>query len=278
MRPSFFARLAALEAADTPFVIATVIDAGGSTPRVAGARMAIWADGFAGTVGGGAFELRVIETSRALLAGPGQVERLDVHLVRDLGMCCGGRMTVFMEKVEPRPPLRIYGAGHVGTALAGIAAAAGFAVTVIDARAEWADPARFADDVAVEDAEPEDHLRAHPPAPGEYVVVVTHDHPLDEALVRLMLPAIETAPRYLGLIGSRGKWARFVKRYRARGFDDAQIGRVRCPVGLDIGASTPAEIAVSIVAELVAQRRGGPKWGAPIADQLAARGQPASEA
>lgn len=263
---SFFTRLAALEAADTPFVIATVIDAGGSTPRVAGARMAVWGEGFTGTVGGGAFELKVIERSRALLAGSGQVERLDVHLVRDLGMCCGGRMSVFMEKVEPRPPLRIYGAGHVGTALSAIASAAGFAVTVVDARAEWADPARFPADVAVEDAEPEDHLRAYPPGPGDYVVVVTHDHPLDEALVRLMLP---DPPRYLGLIGSRGKWARFVKRYKARGFTEAQLAAVRCPVGLDIGASTPAEIAVSIVAELVAVRRGGPKWGGAIADQLA---------
>lgn len=274
MKPSFFARLAALEAADTAFVMATVIDNGGSTPRVAGARMAVWGDGFAGTIGGGAFELRVIEEARALLGGAGQVRRYDVHLVRDLGMCCGGRMSVFLEKVEPRPPLRIYGAGHIGTELSAIADRAGFAVTVVDARAEWADPARFPEAVAVEDAEPEDHLKAHPPGAEEYVVVVTHDHPLDEALVRAMLPA---PPRYLGLIGSRGKWGRFVKRYRARGFSDDQIAVVRCPVGLDLGGTTPAEIAVSIVAELVAVRRGGPKWGAPVGDQLARRSEARDE-
>ena len=271
MKPTFFARLAALEAADTPFVMATVIDHGGSTPRVAGARMAIWAEGFTGTIGGGAFELHVIERARALLSGGGQVERVDVHLVRDLGMCCGGRMSVFMETVEPRPPLRIYGAGHIGTALAAIADQAGFAVTVIDGRAEWADPTRFPASVHVEDAEPEDHLKAHPPGAAEFVVVVTHDHPLDEALVRAMLPTIDTAPHYLGLIGSRGKWARFVKRYRARGFSDEKIAAVRCPVGLDLGGTTPAEIAVSIVAELVLVRRGGPKWGEAVNAQVGAR-------
>lgn len=141
-------------------------------------------------------------------------------------------------------------------------------MTVVDGRAEWADPARFDAEVTVLDAEPEDHLRAHPPAAGEYVVVVTHDHPLDEALVRAMLPH---PPRYLGLIGSRGKWGRFVKRYRARGFSDAQIGAVRCPVGLDLGGTTPGEIAVSIVAELIAARRGGPRWGTPVAAQVSGR-------
>ncbi len=273
MKPTFFARLAALEADQTAFVLATVIDHGGSTPRIAGARMAVWADGFIGTVGGGAFEKRVIDEARGLLAGGRSVQRLDVHLVRDLGMCCGGRMSVFMEKVEPRPPLRIYGAGHIGTELAAIADRAGFAVTVVDARAEWADPTRFPDSVHVEDAEPEDHLRANMPGPAEFVVVVTHDHPLDEALVRMLLPTSEAAPRYLGLIGSRGKWARFVKRYRARGFSDDQIGRVRCPVGLDLGGTTPAEIAVSIVAELVTVRRGGPKWGEAVNAQIATRSE-----
>lgn len=271
MKPTFFARLAALEAAQTAFVLATVIDHGGSTPRVAGARMAIWAEGFEGTIGGGAFELHIIEEARRMLGGWKQVRRIDVHLVRDLGMCCGGRMSVFMEQVEPRPPLRIYGAGHIGTELAAIADRAGFAVTVVDGRAEWADATRFPEGVAVEDADPEDHLRAHPPGEAEFVVVVTHDHPLDEALVRMMLPAVETTPRYLGLIGSRGKWARFVKRYTARGFSAAQIGRVRCPVGLDLGGTTPAEIALSIVAELVTVRRGGPKWGAAINAQIEGR-------
>lgn len=181
-------------------------------------------------------------------------------------------MSVLLETIDPPPPLRIYGAGHIGTALAETARLAGFAVTVIDGRAEWSDPARFHPDITVCDADPEDHLRAHPPAPTEAIVIVTHDHPLDEALIRALLPA---PPHYLGLIGSRGKWARFANRYRARGFDEAQLAHVRCPVGLDIGARTPPEIAISIVAELIATRRGGPRWPkrapaeAPAAESLA---------
>ncbi|MCA9537377.1 MAG: xanthine dehydrogenase accessory protein XdhC [Myxococcales bacterium] len=253
-----FAALAALEAARRPFVLATVIETGGSTPRHAGARMAVHAGGAIGTVGGGAFEHRVIAVAEALLAdGARQTDRFDVHLVRDLGMCCGGKMSVFLEKVEPAPRLRIYGAGHVGAATARVAQLAGFAVRVIDARAEWADPTRFPAEVQVEDAEPEDHLRGHPTAADEFVVVVTHDHALDEAMVRHLLGGDLT---WLGLIGSRGKWGRFRKRLSARGLDDAALDRVRCPVGLDIGALTPEEIAVSIVAELITVRRGGPRW------------------
>lgn len=192
----FFARLATYEATGSPFVLATIIETGGSTPRNAGARMAITPTDFTGTIGGGAFEKRVIDEARALLADPArEIHRLDVHLVRDLGMCCGGRMSVLLETIDPPPPLRIYGAGHIGTALAETARLAGFTVTVIDGRAEWADPTRFHPDITVCDADPEDHLRAHPPATTEAIVVVTHDHPLDEALIRALLPAPPPLPR-----------------------------------------------------------------------------------
>lgn len=249
-----FADLARLETARRPFVLCTVVDTGGSTPRLAGSLMAVEAEAQHGTIGGGEMERRVVEAARALLAEPRRhADTWSAHLVRDLGMCCGGQMKVFMQKVEPAPRLWIYGAGHVGTALAAAAQGAGFAVTVVDARAEWADPARFPADVTVVDAEPEDHLKATPPPEDAFVVVVTHSHPLDEALIRRLL---EAPPRYLGLIGSRGKWARFRQRLSARGVTDDQLAQVRCPVGLDIGAETPAEIAISIVAELVQARRG----------------------
>lgn len=251
----FYADLARLAAEGHPFVIATVIDTGGSTPRLAGSQTAVWADGFTGTIGGGAFEKHVHERARTLLADPKRhVDRFDIHLVRDLAMCCGGKMSVFLHRVEPGPTFWIFGAGHVGTALARMAALAGFAVTVVDARAEWADPARFPEDVRVIDAEPEDHLRAAPPGPADFVVVVTHDHALDEGLIRALAPH---PLRYLGLIGSRGKWGRFRKRLDARGVPSEAVERVHCPVGLDIGAVTPEEIAVSVVGEMIAVRRRG---------------------
>jgi xanthine dehydrogenase accessory factor len=252
---SLLSILARLEAQRQPFCLATVTDTGGSTPRLAGAMMAIGPDYTHGTIGGGAFEHRVVEDARALLEDARRrTHTLSVHLVRDLAMCCGGKMTVFMQKVEPAPRLRIFGAGHVGTALASAAAAAGFEVTVIDERAEWADAARFEDGIRVEDADPEDHLRAEPVEADEYVVIVTHSHPLDESLVRLLA---ERPLRFLGLVGSRGKWGRFRKRLLARDISEDALDRVSCPVGVDIGAVTPEEIAVSVVAELVRRRRAG---------------------
>ncbi|MEZ4470299.1 MAG: xanthine dehydrogenase accessory protein XdhC [bacterium] len=248
--------LAAREAAREPAVLCVVTEVGGSTPRLAGATMAVSATDQIGTVGGGALELRVIASARALLAAPGErTAAVDVHLVHDLGMCCGGRMAVFLTKLDHAPRLWIYGAGHVGTALAPAARAAGFAVTVIDGRAEWADASRFAPDVEVIDADPEDHVRSTPPPPEDYVVVMTHSHPLDEALIGRLAPR---RGRYLGLIGSRRKRALFERRLQDRGVALDDLARVRCPVGLPIEAETPAEIAVSIVAELIAVRRGQP--------------------
>jgi len=255
-RRPLFSVLADWEQARVPFVVATVTDTGGSTPRLAGAAMGVTANAQHGTVGGGAFERHVIEAARALLAdGARGSATVEVHLVRDLGMCCGGRMTAFLNKTEPAPSLWIFGAGHVGTELAFLAARAGFAVTVVDDRPEWIDAARFPQEVRTLDAEPLDLLRAAGcgPEATDFAVVTTHSHPLDEDLVRVMAVS---PPAYVGLIGSRAKWARFRARLAERGVEATFLDRVRSPVGLDIGAVTPAEIAVSILAELVAHRRG----------------------
>ena len=248
-----FAWLAASEAAGRPFVLATVTDTGGSTPRLAGAVMGIGVDSQVGTVGGGAFEKRVVDTARALLADPSRgTAVVDVHLVRDLGMCCGGKMAVFLNKTEPAPRLWIFGAGHVGTELAVLGLRAGFAVTVVDERAEWAAPGRFPPTCEVVDAEPGDLLKRRRPGATEYVVVTTHSHALDE---QLMLALSEAPPAYVGLIGSRNKWAKFRARLAERGVAPGFLDQVHSPVGLDIGAVTPAEIAFSVTAELIACRR-----------------------
>ena len=247
----FFQRLAQLTEDGKPFVLATVTDTGGSTPRMAGAQMAIWANGIAGTIGGGAFEHRVMVDAHELLNTPDvRCAEVSVHLVRDLAMCCGGKMTAFLQKIEPAPRLRIYGAGHIGTELARVAAIAGFDVTVVDGRAEWADPERFPSTIEVLDVEPEDDIGKQ--TTFDYVVVVTHSHPLDEALIRKM---VEQTPTYLGLIGSRGKWARFSQRLSARGLSEELLSQVHCPVGFDLGGLTPGEIAISVVAEMITARR-----------------------
>ncbi len=252
---NIFSRMAALSAARTPFVWATVTDTGGSTPQLAGASMAVTADDQTGTVGGGAFELRVVETCRTMLVlGGERTSTVEVHLVRDLAMCCGGRMTAFLQKVEPAPRLFIFGAGHVGAALARVALETELEVHVIDARTDWLNRERFPEGVTLHDAESEDFIAQRPPNAADYAVITTHSHPLDQALTQALAPL---SLAFLGLIGSRAKWARFRARLVERGLTAEQLDSVQCPVGLELGATTPAEIAVSIVAALVQRRRRG---------------------
>jgi xanthine dehydrogenase accessory factor len=237
-------------------VLATVVEVVGSAPQVAGAKLLLLDDGRAvGTVGGGTFERCVLERAAELLAsesGP-RTELWTANLTRDLGMCCGGEMRVFFERILGSERLVIFGAGHVGRALCSVAAAAGFAVTVVDEREALAIPERFpgAQEVICED--PEVVLPELVYDPATYCVVVTHDHPLDEKIVK----ALCSRPvRFLGLVGSRAKRNKFLMRLRAQGVTEEALARLRSPVGFDIGAVTPEEIAVSITAELVAIRRG----------------------
>lgn len=243
--------------------LATVIGRHGSAPRAGGTRMLIFADGRTiGTVGGGAFEHRVIAEALSALDA-GRPTRLTVNLSRDLGMCCGGAMEAFIEPLTPLDSLVIYGAGHVGTATAALAARLGFQVTVVDDRDDWADPARFGADVDVRCQHPLRHCATVPDGPRSYCLIVTHDHALDQDLVEQLLPR-ELA--WLGLIGSRTKAQKFRFRFRAAGMDPALFGRLRSPVGLDIGAQTPEEIAVSIAAELIRVRHGVERPPLPLCD------------
>ena len=236
------------------FVLATVVATRGFTPQKGGAHLLLGEGGETwGTIGGGAIEQEVLERARALLIRGG-AERLDRHLTQELGMCCGGAMSVFLEVVERRPRLVVFGAGHIAKPLAAIAAGCGFDVTVVDSRSEWASQERFPW-ARLEVRAPEDFAREWRSAGDEFVVIVTHDHALDQKLVQALL---DRPLRFLGMIGSVPKQRKFALRLKARGFSAEQIARLRTPLGLEIGARTPEEIAVSVVAELVAVRRGAP--------------------
>ncbi len=235
-----------------PVALATVIGVDGSAPRQAGARMLVYADGrIEGTVGGGNFEYRVIAAAKAVLADR-KPRRFAVHLTRDLGMCCGGAMEVYIEPILPTPLLVVYGAGHVAQPTAALAVSIGFSVTVVDEREEFAAPERFPGcDIVCGDGRR--HARAQECDERTHILIVTHDHALDQDLLEILL----AKPwGWCGLIGSRAKIAKFYLRLRAAGADDALFPRVSAPVGLDVGAETPEEIAISIAAELVACRRG----------------------
>lgn len=242
-----------------PAALVTVIGVDGSAPRAAGARMLVYADGeIVGTVGGGTFEHRLIGEALEAIASR-TPRRYTVHLTRDLGMCCGGAMEAYVEPLAPQEQLVVYGAGHVGAATARLAATLGMDVTVVDERDEWTERLPELRTITQDPRRALDSLPFHPQA---YHLIVTHSHALDQDLVEAILPRTYA---WLGLIGSRTKVARFLLRLRAAGMDPALFERLSAPVGLDLGAETPEEIAVSIAAELVRVRRGHTRPTGPLA-------------
>ncbi|MBU1039972.1 MAG: XdhC family protein [Proteobacteria bacterium] len=328
-------------------VQATILTHEGSTPRSAGSRMLLCAAGTAGcgvriaagTVGGGLVEARVMAAGAGVLAtGRRCVETFDLtgELAAGADMICGGRLRVFLERLEPgdlplllrmaealaqgrrclrltpldagssgllttgegcsdvcqcaefseelvraaglagagisapvvfehagrayalepwaaASPLLIFGAGHVSRPTAQVAALAGFCVTVLDDRAEFANAERFPQaKTRVLDAY-DDCFAGLPAGPEAFVVIVTRGHVHD---AEVLAQALRTRAGYIGMIGSRRKRDAVYARLREQGFGEADLGRVHCPIGLDIGAETPEEIAVSIIAELIAHRAG----------------------
>jgi xanthine dehydrogenase accessory factor len=234
------------------FVLATVTASSGSSPRKAGAKMLVRSDGsFLGSVGGGRVEKESVEA--ALTAFADEVPRiLEFDLTEENGFACGGSMSVYLEPQGHRPLLVMFGAGHVGRAVTALAHGCGFRVAVVDERPGCATDALLpgADQVIclpVEDAFANLQL-----GPEDFVIIATPGHHADFAAVR---GCLATRAGFIGLLGSRRKREILLKTLEEEGFDDEQRDRIVTPVGLDIGAQTPEEIAVSIVGQLIARRR-----------------------
>jgi len=237
--------------------LVTIVSAQGSTPQRVGAKMLVFADGrTVGTIGGGCYENDALWKAReALQTRKSQLVRYDLtdDFVEESGLICGGQMQVYIEPIEPAPHLYIVGAGHVAQHLARVAKPVGFRTHVLDDREKFANRERFpdADEITV-DSIPEWLHRADVPSHA-YVVVVTRGHRHDLDALRA-LAARDL--RYLGLIGSKAKVKRIYDALVAEAMPLECLWRVHAPIGLDIGAITPEEIAVSILAELIAVRRG----------------------
>ena len=233
-----------------PVALCTVVGVNGSAPRHSGARMLVDGNGdIIGTVGGGEWERRVILAAVDALED-GQIRRMQAHLTRDLGMCCGGAMDVLIEPLSSVERLHLFGAGHVGGAIAPMARQLGFEVTVYDERDDWLTAERFPGCTLIE----KDPRRASPSLGSrDYGIIVTHSHQVDQDLLETL---VGQPWAYLGMIGSRAKVAKFHIRLKMAGVAEDQLARIHAPIGLDIGAETPAEIAVSVMAELVRVRRG----------------------
>lgn len=236
--------------------LVTVVSTRGSTPQRVGAKMLVFADGrTVGTIGGGCYEHDAALKARGALA-TGRPELLHYsladELAADTGLVCGGQMEVFVEPIRQPARLYIAGAGHVSVELARLAAGIDFAVTVVDDRERFANPERFPAAEVVVDAIPS-WFAARDFPPDGYFVVVTRGHRQDLETVRAV---IDRPWRYLGLIGSRAKVLKVCDALASAGIARERLSRLHAPIGLDLGAVTPAEIAVSIAAELVAARSG----------------------
>jgi xanthine dehydrogenase accessory factor len=252
---------AALRAEESgePAALVTVVATEGSTPQKAGAKMLVYPDGrIVGTIGGGCVEAEMtwrarqaIETRKPQMAS----YDLTADQAGEDGLVCGGRMQVFIEPVEGTPTLCLFGAGHVAQPLARMAKASGFRVEVVDDRVKFANRDRFpdADLVLVEEfsaAAP--HLTL---GRNSYAVVVTRGHKGDSEALEAV---IGKGLRYVGLLGSRPKLVHLVAGLEEKGVALEALGEIRCPLGIEIGAVSPEEIAVSILAEMIAVRRAVP--------------------
>jgi xanthine dehydrogenase accessory factor len=273
MNREVFAAVAdALERGE-PAALVTIVSTTGSTPQRVGAKMLVYADGrMVGTIGGGCYENDAFWKAReAITHRKPQIVHYELSddFAQETGLICGGQMDVYIEPIEPSPELYIVGAGHVGFHLGRLAADVGFRVHVIDDREKFANVERFpaAVEVVVDDIP--SWIERGPIPPHAYAVIVTRGHTNDLEALRALAPR---ELRYLGLIGSRAKVARIYEALTADGMAADVLKRVHAPIGLDIGAVTPQEIAVSILAELIAVKHG--KIGAREAADLSMKWDP----
>ena len=249
------ALLAALERGDA-VVMATVVSTSRSVPRHAGSKMLVYPDGATlGTIGGGEMEARVIRESLACLA-EGRPRLVDYQLVSpaqgDPGVC-GGEVRLYLEPHMPTPTVMVIGCGHVGRAVIDLAHWMGFRVIAYDDRPDQAEPASLPHADVVASGSLADTLAAHPPAADTHIVMVTRNMALDLELLPVVLA---TAAQSVGLMGSKRRWETTRERLVGMGLGDDALNRVRSPIGVELNAETPEEIAVSILAELVGLRRG----------------------
>lgn len=255
----FHDRLVRYLQAGKPLVVATIVTATGSTPRKTGTKMIVHEDGSIDfTLGGGPFEALVIEDAReALRSGACALKAYRFLPVGEnaTGMTCGGDVEVFLEVHRRAPRVVVFGGGHVALPLARLAGSCGFRVAVIDDRAEFASRERFPDAGEVVHAEGGYVRCDFPLEEDDYVVVVTRCHQTDEVCLRHVLDD-DRRPAYVGLVASRRKAKVLLAKLRQDGYPADRLEAVRSPVGLDIGAETTEEIAVSIVGQIIAERSG----------------------
>lgn len=251
-----------------PAALVTIIRTQGSMPRHTGSKMLVYADGrTVGTIGGGAMESLAVEEAQAALVD-GQTRR-PTYTLNDLNHgdpgICGGSAELFVEPLFPPPTLLVVGAGHTGAALAELGLWMGYRVILSDDRAAFCNPERVPGLTDYVVCAPEQLTERVQVDKHTYVTALTRGLPVDTQLLPALL---RTEAAYIGLIGSRRRWALTVKTLKAQGLSDTDLVRVHSPIGLELEAETPKEIALSIMAQITMLRRGG--TGQPMSRPLSA--------
>ncbi|MCX6624366.1 MAG: XdhC/CoxI family protein [Acidobacteria bacterium] len=251
-----YEELVRLRRAGRKCALATIVDVRGSIPSYASAKILVREDGsMIGTIGGGCVEAEVWTAAREVMES-GKPKRLTFNLGQDAaydnGLICGGQLDVYVEPVIPLPAAFIFGAGHISKSLAQVARMAGFLVTVIDDREQFASRERFPDAEQVLAGEYETLFPKLEVNENSYLIVVTRGHRDD---LRVLRWAVSTRACYIAMIGSKRKVIGVVKELEKEGIPRSAFEQIHAPMGLDIGAVTPEEIAISVAAEMIAVRR-----------------------
>jgi xanthine dehydrogenase accessory factor len=235
--------------------LATIVHTNGSIPSYESSRMLVRDDGsILGTVGGGCVEAEVWAAAKEVIQNE-QPRKMTFNLNHDAGydagLICGGTLEIFVEPLLPPPTLYLFGGGHVSTAVARVAGQAGFVIGIVDDRDTFANAERFPMATEIYTSFEDAFEKIHPNS-ASYLVIVTRGHKDD---MRVLAWAVNTDARYIGMIGSKRKVISVYKALEKEGYAPEKFERVHAPVGIEIGALTPEEIAVSISAELIAVRR-----------------------
>src|SRR5580658_4487196 len=236
--------------------LATIVQVNGSIPSYESAKLLVREDGsMLGTIGGGCVEAEVWNAARDVM----QEERarhmnfsLGQDAAYDNGLICGGQLSVFVEPVIPQPRLFVFGAGHISKCISKIASMAGFATVIVDNREAFANRERFPEADEIHSEEYEEVFPKIIINESSYIIIVTRGHRDDMRVLKL---AMATQARYISMIGSKRKVINVIRELEREGMPREAFERIHAPMGLDIGAISPEEIAISVAAEMIAVRR-----------------------
>ena len=235
--------------------LVTIVRASGSTPREEGSKMLVRGDGsIVGTIGGGSLEAQIIEEAiKVIKQGKPQHRHMSLTAKEsEAGMICGGDVEIFIEPILTPPTLYIFGAGHISLPLTKMSKLLGFNITVIDNRPDFAKAERFPEAEAVLAGDFTESFGKLKLDKSSYIVIITHGHQHDELVLEW---AVSTPAKYIGMIGSKTKVKTILDHLLAKGISQERLDSVHSPIGLEIGAETPEEIAVSTLAEIIKVRR-----------------------